>query len=229
MDRFPTTDIGRWGEGGTEGGPWASFALRYRGPLSAYARRRFGLDPEFAEELSARFLAREVDRARGGHEPLFRLYEPGQGRFRSLLATVFWRFVRDQLELERRRRGLSLDALPEPAQPTDDELCRLIARELFAVVRGAVAEGCQDEDERRVLALKWPPAGGAPLRNAEVQRELGLSRGRVRSIVARIGERFLAELRRLAEQSGVAPGDLIPLLHDTCRALDRDEEEAAAD
>ena len=53
-------------------------------------------------------------------------------------------------------------------------------------------------------------------------RELGLTRGRVRAVVGTIGQAFLRELRALAQQAKVSPADLVPFLHDTCQALDRD-------
>jgi len=212
-----------WGQHGTQGGPWASFVQRYQRPLALYARRRLGVDAELADELAARFVARELGREHDGQRPLFRLYDPNQGRFRSLLATAFWRFARDELAKEGRRRGVSLDAHPALGEvEADDEFCQLVAREFFEVVRARLSEGAESEDERAVLALKWPGGLEAePLDNAGVERQLGLSRQRVRTCVNKIGERFVRELRRLAEQAGLAPGELQPFVGDTCRALDR--------
>lgn len=218
---FPTTDIDGWGAGGTEGGPWASFFRRYQRPLTRYAALRFGVDAELAEELAARYVARELSRERQGDRPIFRLFDPTAGRFRSLLATSFWRFARDELQKEGRRRGAPLDDPRVAEEGADDEFCRLVAREFFEVVRDRLRQAA-DEHEAAVLDLKWPRELAAdPLNNAEVGRRLGLSRGQVRSLVNRIGERFVRELRRLAEQAGLSPGELEPFLGDTCRVLDR--------
>ena len=215
---FPTTDIDGWGGRGTEGGPWASFFRRYERPLAYYAQRRLGVNAEDAAELAARFVARELSRERAGEVPLFRLYDPQQGRFRSLLATAFWRFGRDELHKERRREHQDLEAVPE--QAADDDFCRLVAREFFEVMRAQLEAATESEAERQVLALKWPPGGEDPLSNSEIERQSGLSRAQVRTQVAKIGARFVSALRALAQQAGLSPGELQPFVGDVCRALD---------
>lgn len=216
---FPTTDIDGWGGRGTEGGPWASFFLRYERPLAYYAQRRLGVGAELAAELAARFVARELARERSGEEPLFRLYDPQKGRFRSLLATAFWRFGRDELNKERRRDHLALEDAPE--QEADDAFCQLVAEEFFQVVRGQLEAAAESDDERAVLALKWPATPDRePLSNSEIERQTGLTRGKVRGHVERIGARFVTALRALAQQAGLTPGELQPFVGDVCRALD---------
>lgn len=222
---FPTTDISGWGEGGTQGGPFASFFRRYQGPLAAYARHRLRVDPGLAEELAARFVARELERAERGERPIFRLHDPASGRFRSLLATSFWRFARDELAKEARRGGPSLDH-PDVAEEEDsaaqDAFCRLVAREFFNVVRAAIRAELVEEDALAVLELKWPADLAAePLNNAEVQRRLGLSRSRVRTLVRRIGAGFVKHLGSVAGQAGLTPAELDPFLADACAVLDR--------
>jgi len=219
---FPTTDMASWGRRGTEGGPWASFFRRYERPLADYARRRLGVDPGLAEELAARFVARELGRDRAGEPPIFRLYDPQRGRFRSLLATTFFRFARDELAKEGRRSGPSLEEALAADPAADDAFCGLVARELFEVVRGRLRADAAGPEEVAVLDLKWPAGpSGAPLPNAEVERRLGLSRARVRTLTDRIAAGFVRHLRRIATQAGLSPAELEPFLGDTCHALDR--------
>lgn len=215
----------QWGGQGTEGGPWASFFARYQRPLSSYARRRFGVDADLAEELAARFVARELAREQRGERPIFRLYNPAAGRFRSLLATSFWRFARDELQKESRRKGVSLDAYPDLGREVeaDDEFCKLVAREFFNVVRETIRKDLDSDDARTVLDLKWPVDPSAdPLSNTEVERETGLSRSKVRTLTKRVGEAFLKALKRYATDAGLSPGEIHPFLADTCAVLDRE-------
>lgn len=223
---FPTTDMTHWGAYGTQGGPWASFFRRYERPLAHYACRRLGVDHDFGEELAARFIARELGREHGGERPIFRLYDSQQGRFRSLLATSFWRFARDELEKEGRRRGVCLEegAALALEQEADDEFCRLVAREFLEVLRGRLRDDARSQDEIAVLNLKWPEDPFAdPLSNTEVERELGLSRSKVRTLTKRIGAGFVHHLREIAAQAGLSPAEIHPFLGDTCHALDRGE------
>lgn len=218
---FPKTDIDDgWGEHGTEGGPHASFFKRYHGPLARYARAKFKVDADRAEDLVSRYLTRQLerDRARGS---IFRLYDPEKGRFRSLLAVSFWRFARDELDKDLRQPPLFLGD-DEPGAE-DDEFCRLVAREFFNALRRDIARGLAD-DERRVLDLQWPEDPAAePAGKAAIERALGLSRARVRTIAARIADRFTYQLRRRIHAAGLSPDEARDLLGDCCRVLDQEQ------
>ncbi|RMG11196.1 MAG: sigma-70 family RNA polymerase sigma factor [Planctomycetota bacterium] len=214
---FPTTDV----EGWTQGSGWEKFFRAYQAPLARYARQRFGVDQDVAEDLAQGFIARELERAATGGVPLFRLYDPARGRFRCLLATCFWRYARDLLSRNRRRTLASLDALGE-SPPSEDPLAGMISREYLQTLRSRVREAARDALERAVLDLKWPSDEGAfPLPNAEVARLLGTTRSAVRRRVERIGASFAAVLREYARASGLEVEEIDPVLGDLGVAFDR--------
>lgn len=221
---FPPTDIrSGWGSHGTVGGPMASFFKRYHSPLVRYARYKFSISDQDAEELASAFLLRELEKERRSRS-LYQLYKADKGRFRNLLASSFWRFCRDQLKSNKDRRALSLD---RPELIADDEagleLGRLITRELFNTVRMELAEGL-DEDERRVLSLKWPEdPDRAPASNAELQRQLGLTRGRVRQVMGRLADRFTLAFRRMVREAGLNADEARALLGSCSRILQEEQ------
>lgn len=222
---FPQTDLSSgWGGRGTEGGPHASFFKRYYLPLSQYARLKFGVDAALAEELAARYFSRQWERDRGEGAAIFRLYDAGKGRFRSFLATAFWRFCRDELEKESRRRGRALDSVPEELLSRDHfEFGRLVAREMFNALRAEI-QSMSDEGERAFLELKWPrDLLSSPLPEAEIGRRLGLPRGQVRGLNRRIADRFTYLLHKQAAAAGLNEDEARTLLGDCCRALDHEE------
>lgn len=211
-----------WGAMGTEGGSFGSFAKRYGAPLMLFARSRFGLDHDRAGELTQRFFLRELEREREAERAIFRLFDAERGRFRSLLARSFWRFCRDELAKEGRRRVLA--AFPDESAVDDFEMARLVSRDMLNSLRREVEGRLTDGDDRRVLGLKWPvDLSEPPLTNAEVCRRLGLARGVVRGALRRIADFLTHALNRRLLDAGLDAEDARELLGDYWRALDEED------
>lgn len=223
---FPKTDIqSGWGAAGTEGGATASFYKRYYTPLLRYCKHKFGVEDALAEDLVSRFVAREFERELDQQRAVFRLYDPEQGRFRSYLASAFWRFARDELEKETRRRGVALEALEQQGSGDDFEFCRLVAREFFNHIRGKIVETVSDDNEKACLELKWPEdADAEPKSNAEIERILGLSRSKVRTMIGKIADRFTYILYQQFYQAGFSASEAKEILGDCCRVIDEEQK-----
>lgn len=227
---FPKTDIkSGWGAGGTEGGAHGSFFKRYYKPLARYCRYKFGVSDHTAEDLVSQFMTRELEREIERDGAIFRLFDSRQGRFRSYLASAFWRFARDELEKEQRRNGLFLEDLEGlQEQGADDyEFCRLVAREFFNNIRSKIESSLESENLRACLALKWPADSDTePKNNAEIERTLGLSRETVRTLSRTIADRFTYTLYKELHSAGLSSEDAKELLGDCCRILDREQKSA---
>lgn len=221
---FPKTDMSRgWGRHGTQGGRMASFYKRYYHPLKRYGRYKFGLTDNQADEYVARYMARECERE-VNEAAVFRLFDADKGRFRSLLATSFWRFCRDELRKDQRQQSFEpLDDIDE-ADGADFEFCRLVARDFFNHMRQGLLKTLTDAKEQQVLALKWPEdIDHEPAKNASIERQLGLTRAQVRTIQQRIAQQFLYLLRRQLHRAGLSKDCAQALLGDTCRVLDQEQ------
>lgn len=200
MSLFPDTHFERWTRQDV-----ASFTKRYFQPLWRCAQLDFGgLDRGAAQDLAQAFLLRELQRT-----PVFERYETGRGhdaKFRTYLRTCFFRFARDELAKERRRRALSLDALPvEPPDRTEGELDRLVLRDLLATLREAVTEGeALSAEGQRYFDLKWPadPERGSAS-DAEIGAALGLPRGQLRTVKKQVVGRIVVALRQLLHRDGL--------------------------
>ncbi|MDF1665437.1 MAG: hypothetical protein P1V97_26995 [Planctomycetota bacterium] len=225
---FPKTDIqSGWGAAGTKGGASASFFKRYYTPLLRYCRHKFSVSDAMAEDLVSRFVAREFERECEHKNAVFRLYDPERGRFRSYLASAFWRFARDELEKEQRRRGVSLESIEDQREQSaeDFEFCRLVAREFFNNIREKLVAKISDDQEKSCLDLKWPvDSDNEPKSNAEIERTLGLSRSKVRTIVGKIADHFTFVLYQQIYQAGLSASDAKEILGDCCRVLDEEQK-----
>lgn len=225
---FPKTDIqSGWGAAGTQGGASASFYKRYYTPLLRYCRHKFAVSDDLAEDLVSRFVAREFERDLKQGKAVFRLYDSQKGRFRSYLASAFWRFARDELEKEQRRRGVSLEILEEHQEQSDDdfEFCRLVAREFFNNIRDKIVKKIFEDDELACLDLKWPiDSDVEPKSNAEIERTLGLSRSKIRTIVGKIADQFTFVLYQQLYQAGLNANEAKEILGDCCLVLDEEQK-----
>lgn len=225
---FPKTDIQNgWGAAGTQGGALGSFYKRYFTPLLRYCKHKFAVSDDMAEDLVSRFVARELERELEQQNAVFRLYDPAQGRFRSYLASAFWRFARDELEKEQRRQGVSLELLgDQQEQSADDyEFCRLVGREFFNNIREKIAKKFVEENELACLDLKWPiDSDIEPKSNAEIGRTLALSRSKVRTLVGRIADQFTFVLYQQLFQAGLNASLAKEIIGDCCRILDEEEK-----
>lgn len=229
MSVFPKTDLADgWGRNDTEGGPHASFYKRYAGPLRRYARIKFpSAGAEQAEDLVQAFFSRELGREAGGLGPIFRRYRQGRGhggRFRYYLAQSFWRFARDELEKESRRRGRSLASLPDEPGAVDPAFDRLIAREFLNAVRERVLARTEDDRERAYFALKWPEdIGQAPLTDRAIGGELGLTDSRLRRARKAVLGRVVFILNEQLHRDGLDSKAVDPILADYGAILDDEQ------
>ncbi len=185
-----------------------SFAKRYYEPLWRVALLDLpGVDAATAHDLAQGFLLRELERA-----PVFERFDPSgrhQAKFRTYLRTCFYRFCRDELVKERRRRGRSLEDLPaEPPAAGGDAFERLVVRDLLRTLRGQVLSELPPE-AARYFTLKWPAdLDASPRTDLAVGEALGLSRGKLRTIKRKVIDRLLLALRQQLRSEGLTSGEV---------------------
>ena len=149
------------------------------------------------------FFTREIEREAQGVEPIFRRYEPGQQhkrKFRNYLASAFWRYCRDELDKDSRRRTQSLETVPEQSI-LHAEFERLAVRELLNDLRAKIAKITIDPLELLYFSTKWPTAiEHGPMTDKDVLEHLNqerqqqglecLTRSQLRTVKKKVIERL---------------------------------------
>ena len=204
MSLFPDTRFNDWTQQDL-----SSFTKRYFEPLWRSALWDFRwIDTSRAQDLAQAFLLRELERT-----PIFEQYEPLKGhnaKFRTYLRTCFYRFARDELAKERRRGGLSRDALPvELPAASFKEFDRLVTRDLLRNLRERiVASPPMAPEAQQYFDLKWPPITvDEPPADAEIAETLNLSRAKLRTIKRKVADRILLAIRRQVHSEGLRGRD----------------------
>lgn len=103
---------------------WQEFDSIYRPILNRYARA-CGLAPADADDVVQHCLSALIEHVRGFE------YDPGKGRFRGWLRTLVNNHVRNRLRRRRERLtdDAALDAVPDAAEPPEDEFDRIWMQE----------------------------------------------------------------------------------------------------
>ena len=115
-------------------------------------------------------------------------WQPGRARFDTWLQTVVLNLCRDRL---RRKREITGDALPEPADPSPDAEAGLLEAERGSAVADAIG-ALPDRQREAILLVHYQDMSGADAASA-----LDISIEALESLLAR-GRRTLRA--RLAEQ-----------------------------
>ncbi len=150
-----------------------ALTARHLGRLLGFARRMLG-DAAEAEDVA--------------QEAMLRLWQiaphwrPGEARISTWLYRVTANLCTDRL---RRRRGVALEAAPEPADPAPGALAALIATDRAAALEAALA--LLPPRQRQAVMLRHLEGLG----NAEIADVMDIGVAAVESLIAR-GRRALA-------------------------------------